>query len=228
VAGKEAKTHTPSERTLFNVVLFSLTLALLSGIYYAVGVPSPTPDPDLDKLRTLKRRHRVRARHILIKDNADFAEKLASDLRQDRTQFAALARKHSTDKGSGARGGELNWFDRKSMVKPFTAAVFNDDAEMGQILGPVESRFGHHIIQVTGIEFAGEAQKLWPDFEAELKAEDLRAIEEKKQPKATPKKATPKKATPKKAPAPEKKTGAVAPTPEKSAPPADKTEKTAP
>lgn len=62
--------------------------------------------------------------------------------------FAALARKLSDDKGSAARGGDLNWFGRGMMVRPFEEAAFA--LENGQISQPVQSDFGWHIIQHLG------------------------------------------------------------------------------
>ena len=61
--------------------------------------------------------------------------------------FAALANKYSMDPGNqGIKGGDLGWFNKGQMVKPFEIAAFS--ANKGEIVGPVKSNFGYHIIQV--------------------------------------------------------------------------------
>ncbi|MBN2105115.1 peptidylprolyl isomerase [bacterium] len=61
--------------------------------------------------------------------------------------FASLAQTESEDPGSAERGGDLGFFGRGDMVKPFEDAAFN--APVGKIIGPVESNYGLHIIKVT-------------------------------------------------------------------------------
>jgi parvulin-like peptidyl-prolyl isomerase len=60
--------------------------------------------------------------------------------------FSDLAVKHSKDPGSASRGGDLGWFGKGRMVKPFEDAAFN--APIGRIVGPVRTQFGYHIIKV--------------------------------------------------------------------------------
>lgn len=93
----------------------------------------------------------VHASHILIgfgsnKDSArSEAQKLLRRVRAGE-DFAQLARQYSQDRASAERGGDLGWFPRGRMVKPFEEAAFA--AEPGSIVGPVESPFGFHIIAV--------------------------------------------------------------------------------
>lgn len=95
----------------------------------------------------------INARHILVNiENNDSvaALKTAKDLyaRAKRGEdFSALAKKYSKDAGSGARGGDLGWFGKGRMVKQFDEAAFK--ARTGQIIGPVRTQFGYHIIQVV-------------------------------------------------------------------------------
>lgn len=93
----------------------------------------------------------VHASHILIGfgGNKDSARAQAQEIaRRARSgeNFAELARLYSQDRATAERGGDLGWFPRGRMVKPFEEAAFA--AQPGSIVGPVESPFGFHIIAV--------------------------------------------------------------------------------
>lgn len=103
------------------------------------------------------------ARHILIAVNGDdpkldSAAKAKADdlLKQIKAggDFAKLAQKYSDDTDSGKKGGELGEIQRGVMVKPFEDALFGAQKE-GDVVGPVRSKFGYHIIQVEKIRAAG-------------------------------------------------------------------------
>jgi peptidyl-prolyl cis-trans isomerase D len=102
-----------------------------------------------------------RASHILIAapkeaPAADRAKALARAqellqlARKAPASFAELARKNSQDTGSAASGGDLNYFARGAMVKPFEEAAFK--MNKGDISEVVESDFGYHIIRLTDIK----------------------------------------------------------------------------
>jgi peptidyl-prolyl cis-trans isomerase C len=93
-----------------------------------------------------ERYERVAARHILVETEEE-ARELRAQLDQG-ADFAALAEEHSIDPGSAAAGGDLGEFSRGRLVPEFEDAAF--DAEQGEIVGPVESQFGFHVIEVTG------------------------------------------------------------------------------
>jgi len=105
-----------------------------------------------------RRGEQARARHILIKVAPDASpeEQAKAKLKAEgiakiaRTgaDFAELARKHSQDEGTRDQGGDLGWFGRGRMVKEFENAVFGH--KPGEIVGPVKSQFGWHIIKVEG------------------------------------------------------------------------------
>jgi peptidyl-prolyl cis-trans isomerase D len=95
----------------------------------------------------------VNARHILIRvatqADAAKAKNTADSLKRVLTlggDFAALARKYSTDEGSAVKGGELGWFKRGMMVKPFDDAAFFGKVNDYQV---ISTQFGIHLIQVT-------------------------------------------------------------------------------
>jgi peptidyl-prolyl cis-trans isomerase C len=90
-------------------------------------------------------KHEVRAAHILVATEEDakaIIEQVAGG-----GDFAALAKEKSTDKGSGAQGGELGWFTQDVMVKEFADAAFAmQPGELSK--APVKSQFGFHIIKL--------------------------------------------------------------------------------
>ena len=95
----------------------------------------------------------VEARHILLQVNsqAELTAKqaLADSLKtaiENGSNFATLARQYSTDQGSAVQGGDLGWFSRGQMVKPFEQAAFNNKKNEVSI---VTTQFGIHIIQTT-------------------------------------------------------------------------------
>ncbi|HCN69624.1 MAG TPA: peptidylprolyl isomerase, partial [Candidatus Accumulibacter sp.] len=97
------------------------------------------------------------------------AEELLDELRKSPERFADLARKHSQDPGSAARGGDLGVVARGTMVKPFEDAVFS--LRENELSDLVQSEFGYHIIMVTGIRPGKQRSfaEVRPEIEAELK-----------------------------------------------------------
>lgn len=109
----------------------------------------------------------VNARHILVATEAEALDVI--DALNAGESFSALARAVSTDTGSGANGGELSWSPVINYVDEFAQAVTN--APIGEIVGPVESDFGFHIIQVN----AREEREL---TESQLNLQGARAYED--------------------------------------------------
>lgn len=117
-----------------------------------------------------------RASHILIMANGDAAAKqkakveaevVLKEVQQAPAKFAELAKQYSQDPGSAKKGGDLGFFARGMMVKPFEEAVFKQ--KEGEISGLVESDFGFHIIKLTGIK-PGKVRPL-EDVRAEIEGE---------------------------------------------------------
>lgn len=98
------------------------------------------------------------------------ADELLAQAKKNPASFAELAKKNSQDEGSAQRGGDLDFFTRGAMVKPFEDAVFAMKAK-GEIAGPVESEFGYHVIQLTDIKVPRQRtfEEMKPELEAELR-----------------------------------------------------------
>ncbi len=100
----------------------------------------------------------VKARHILKRAAESDAEARATARREIQAlrrriasgeSFAELAATESDDAVSGANGGDLGWFGPGAMVEPFETAAFR--ARRGALVGPVETSFGYHLIEVLDI-----------------------------------------------------------------------------
>jgi peptidyl-prolyl cis-trans isomerase D len=100
----------------------------------------------------------AKASHILIrwddeseaskKTAKEKARKILADIKAG-ADFAAKAREFGTD-GTSTQGGDLGWFSTGQMVKPFEQAVFSAK-KTGVLNDVVETPFGYHIIDVTGV-----------------------------------------------------------------------------
>jgi peptidyl-prolyl cis-trans isomerase D len=96
------------------------------------------------------------ASHILITIGKDPAAALKQAdkvlaLAKSGQNFAALAKKYSQDPGSAANGGSLGYMDRTGFAAQFTDALFGIKA-VGDIVGPVKTQYGYHIIRLDGIQ----------------------------------------------------------------------------
>ncbi|MBI3148598.1 MAG: SurA N-terminal domain-containing protein [Betaproteobacteria bacterium] len=78
------------------------------------------------------------------------AEAILAQVKLAPAKFGELAKKESQDPGSAANGGDLGLFGPGVMVKPFEEAAFG--MKIGDIVGPVQSDFGLHIIKLTAIK----------------------------------------------------------------------------
>ncbi len=96
-----------------------------------------------DRVKNIPVQQEIRARHILV-TTEDEAKKIAKELK-DGGDFGELAKKHSQDRG-GAGGGDLGYFTRGQMVKPFEEAAFA--LAKGKISAPVQTQYGWHLIKI--------------------------------------------------------------------------------
>ncbi len=173
--GHEAAFRAPEQATIEYVVLD------LKALEQGVTVP----EEELKKYYaenasryTAKEERQVR--HILIKADAAAAadvkqkakaraEALLAEVRKAPASFAEVAKKNSDDAGSAAQGGDLGFFGRGAMVKPFEDAAFA--MKPGEIGNLVESEFGYHILKLEGLR-GGEKKpfdEVRPSIEDEVR-----------------------------------------------------------
>jgi len=96
------------------------------------------------------------------------AEAILAEVKKSPGKFAELAKKYSKDPGSAEKGGDLGFFARGMMVKPFEDTVFAMK-KVGDISNVVESEFGFHIIRLTGTK--GSQAPTLAQLGGELRAE---------------------------------------------------------
>jgi peptidyl-prolyl cis-trans isomerase D len=172
--GNQREFQTPESVKAEYVVL---TLDDVAGQVPAVGEADARAYYEQNKSRFGEDEQR-RASHILLtagdggtaKDKAGArkkAEELLARLRAAPGEFDKLARENSKDPGSAASGGDLGWFGRGMMVKPFEDAVFA--LKEGQTSDIVESEFGFHIIKLTGVR--GAQTKPFAEVRAQIEAD---------------------------------------------------------
>ena len=89
---------------------------------------------------------KVRCSHILVEKQSEALSII--DRLKKGDSFDKLARELSIDRGSGKKGGDLGFFGRGMMVKPFEVVSFK--LEKNQISEPVKTQFGYHVIKRTG------------------------------------------------------------------------------
>jgi peptidyl-prolyl cis-trans isomerase D len=128
-----------------------------------------------------------RASHILVKAEKGIsaaertkakakAEALLAELKKPQAVFADVARKNSDDPGSAQKGGDLDFFARGAMVKPFEDAAFALKA--GETSGLVESDFGYHIIKLTTVR--GGGKRSFEAVRAEIEDEVKKQLAQKR------------------------------------------------
>jgi peptidyl-prolyl cis-trans isomerase C len=141
-------------------------------------------DENLDKY---KQREQIKASHILVKvektatdkekkEKLAEAKKVLAEARKAGANFEEIAKKYS-DGPTKDRGGDLGTFSRGRMVKPFEDAAFA--AKAGDLVGPVETQFGYHVIKVY--EKTPETQRSFDDVKESI----LTSLKARQKSKAT-------------------------------------------
>jgi peptidyl-prolyl cis-trans isomerase D len=124
----------------------------------------------------------IRARHILFEVSLNAAQSKAEEIKnkaleilkraQDGEDFSELAKKYSQDPSNASNGGDLGFFKKGQMVKPFEELAFS--LKKGEIGGPVRTQFGWHLIKVDDIK--EEKVKTLPEVRGEIEAALTRDI----------------------------------------------------
>lgn len=132
------------------------------------GEPKEPTDEEIktfydENSASFKHEEQVRASHILLSTEAGTPEEekaklkaqleqIAADIKSGKISFADAAKQYSKCPSS-ANGGDLDYFGKGQMVKPFEDAAFSNPK--GEVSGIVETQFGYHLIQVTDKKEAG-------------------------------------------------------------------------
>lgn len=141
-----------------------LTEALIEEFYAAASEPnyeSLAKESYLTEPKRFEIPEQVHAEHILIAVNdkqseaaaLEKANNLYAQVKKDTKAFADIAKKHSDDPSAASNSGNLGFFTRDAMVKPFSDAAFA--MSIGEVSKPVKTSFGYHIIHVLERREAG-------------------------------------------------------------------------
>jgi len=178
----DAKVKEHKERTSQTEadVVADLEKTLLRDKLFAKLLASADPtEADLkkyydDNLDKYKQKEQIKASHVLIKVEKGAtdkdkkaklieAKKVLAEVKKSSANFEEVAKKYS-DGPTKDRGGDLGTFSRGRMVKPFEDAAFA--AKAGEIVGPVETQFGYHIIKVY--EKTAEQQRAFDEVKESI------------------------------------------------------------
>lgn len=89
----------------------------------------------------------VKASHILVESEEQCMD-LKSMIESGEISFTEAAKQFSKCP-SGSKGGDLGFFGKGQMVKPFEDACFSEETKVGDVVAPVQTQFGYHLIQLV-------------------------------------------------------------------------------
>jgi peptidyl-prolyl cis-trans isomerase C len=149
VMAKAARDEKMDQSDLFKQRLRYLEDRSLRRAYFAekiaTGVTPEALQAAYDKfVASFKGQEEVHARHILVATE-DEAKAIKAEIEGGK-DFAELAKEKSTDPSAQQNGGDLGFFGKGMMVKPFEDAAFS--MEVGAVSDPIKSDFGWHIIKL--------------------------------------------------------------------------------
>jgi len=131
---------------------------------------------EYDKIKSQMSGTEYKARHILVNKEAE-AKVIIAKLKNNAKLFESLANEYSKDPGSRDNGGELGWFDARSMVPEFGAAVARL-AKGKFTLEPVKTEFGYHVILLedTRTREAPAFEQVKPQLAKQVQEQNLKKL----------------------------------------------------
>ena len=120
---------------------FSLVLYLTRKFYF-----SQVQNKLKHEVRDIRMSNKIKCSHILVQKQGEALE-IVERLKKGE-KFGKLAKELSIDSGSAKKDGNLGYFTKGMMVKPFEEAAFK--LQIGEMSEPVKSEFGYHIIKRYG------------------------------------------------------------------------------
>lgn len=113
----------------------------------------------------------AQVQHILVK-RQDEAEEIAGKIKAGELDFLEAAREHSIDRAVRQHGGDLGW-----TVRPPARELKEswEDAEIDEVVGPIEGRMGFHILKVTGRRDATPIDEVRDQLAEAVKVEAMKA-----------------------------------------------------
>ena len=132
---------------------------------------------EYDKFVAANSGKEYKASHILVEKEAD-AKAIIASIKKG-AKFEDIAKKQSTDPGSGVKGGDLDWANPASYVSEFTEALIK--LEKGKMTDtPVKSQFGWHVIRLDDVRQAQlpKLEEVKPQVEQQLQQQKLAKFQE--------------------------------------------------
>jgi len=141
--------------------------AMVSGLLDKIGKDAVSDDAvkkEYDARAVRYKRPSVHAAHIVVRD-LQKAQELKKQL-NGGADFATLAAQNSIDPSTKDKGGDLGWFEKVRMIPQIADPAFA--AKPGDLLGPIETRMGYHLVLVEGKRDSTPLDEVRDDIEQSL------------------------------------------------------------
>lgn len=131
---------------------------------------------DYEKIKAQNAGTEYKARHILVAKKSE-AQAIITKLKSNSATFESLAKAKTLDFGSKANGGDLGWFDTRSMVPEFGDAV-TKLAKGSFTREPVKSQFGYHVILLEDSrpKVVPPLDQIKPQLQQQIRQQNLKKL----------------------------------------------------